>query len=73
MNLKQLRERAGCPTQEVAAERVGVHQTTISSLEAGEVPSPRLDTLQKLATGYEVELGVVVDAVRASVSEAASA
>jgi transcriptional regulator with XRE-family HTH domain len=71
MNLKHLRERAGCGTQEEAAALVGVDQTTISKLEAGNVPSPRLDTLQKLATGYGVELSVVVAAVRASVSEAA--
>lgn len=71
MNLKQLREQAGCGTQEEAASRVGVNQTTISKLEAGEVPSPRLDTLEKLAIGYGVELSVVVAAVRETVSEAA--
>lgn len=72
MNLKQLREQAGCATQEEAAARVGVNQTTISKLEAGDVPSPRLDTLQKLATGYGVELSVVIDAVRTTVTGAAA-
>ncbi len=72
MNLKQLREQAGCSTQEAAASRVGVNQTTISKLESGDVPSPRLDTLQKLATGYGVELSVVIEAVRETVSEKAA-
>ncbi|MGE0445649.1 MAG: helix-turn-helix domain-containing protein [Vicinamibacterales bacterium] len=71
MNLKELREQSGCATQESAAERVGVNQTTISKLEAGEVASPRLDTLQKLADGYGVDLSVVIAAVRESVAEAA--
>lgn len=71
MNLKQLREAAGCATQEQGATKTGVHQTTISGLENGEVSSPRLDTLQKLATGYGVDLSIVVSAVRASVAEAA--
>lgn len=70
MNLKQLRERVGCSTQEQAAQRVGVDQTTISKLEAGAVPNPRLDTLQKLADGYGVKLSAVVDAVRESVAAA---
>lgn len=72
MNLKQLRERAGLATQEQAAEVVGVHQTTISGLENGAHPSPRLDTLQKLADAYRVPLDVVVAAVRATVAEAAA-
>lgn len=71
MNLKQLREQAGCLTQEAAADRVGVNQTTISKLESGEIASPRLDTLQKLADGYGVPLGAVIAALHASVAEAA--
>ena len=70
MNLKQLRESAGCATQEQAAERTGVNQTTISQLESGKVQSPRLDTLDKLAAGYRVDLPVVVAAVRVTVAEA---
>lgn len=72
MNLKQLRERAGLQTQEEAAQRVGIHQTTISGLENGEHASPRLDTLQKLATAYGVTLDDVVAAVRETVAEAAA-
>lgn len=72
MNLKQLRERAGLPTQESAAQRTGIHQTTISGLENGEHPSPRLDTLQKLSAGYGVTLDDVVAAVRETVAEAAA-
>lgn len=72
MNLKQLRERAGLATQEQAALATGVHQTTISGLENGEHPSPRLDTLQKLSTGYGVTLDTVVAAVRETVAEAAA-
>lgn len=64
MDLKQLREHAGYRTQEAAAERVGVDQTTIGKLESGAVASPRLDTLEKLAAGYGVDLSVVVAAVR---------
>lgn len=70
MDLKQLREHAGYRTQEAAAERAGVDQTTIGKLESGAIASPRLDTLEKLASGYGVDLSVVVAAVRASVAEA---
>lgn len=72
MNLRQLREQAGCDTQESAAERVGLNQTTISKLEAGQVGSPRLDTLKKLADGYGVDLSVVISAVHETVAEAAA-
>ncbi|MGE3509773.1 MAG: helix-turn-helix domain-containing protein [Vicinamibacterales bacterium] len=71
MNLRQLRERAG-HTQEVLAKITGLHQTTISGLETGAVKNPRLDTLQKLAAGYGVELSVVVAAVDATAAEAAA-
>ena len=69
MNLRSLR---GQRTQDEVAQVTGVHQSTISALEAGEVQSPRLDTLQKLADGYGVELSVIVAAVRESVAEAAA-
>ena len=72
MNLKQLREQRGFPTQEAAADQIGVDQTTVSKLESGTVTSPRLDTLQKFADAYGVDLSVVVAAVRETVAEAAA-
>lgn len=72
MTLRELREKKKLSQAEVA-ERSGVEQTTVSQLELGKVRDPRISTLEKLATVYDVKLQIVVDAFGASVDEAEAA
>lgn len=56
MTLAEARRRKGL-TQDVLAERAGVDQTTISSLETGRKASPKFDTVVRLAKALDVEPG----------------
>lgn len=57
--MKLLRERAGL-TQDEAANKAGIHDRTISKLEAAKA-NPNLDTLEKLAQTYKVDLGKIFE------------
>lgn len=70
MNLRALRETANL-TQEVLASRAGMRQSAISALENGKVPNPTIDTVQALAQALSKTTDEIIDAVRASASEAA--
>lgn len=48
MTLSEARRKAGL-TQDQLADRAGVDQTTISSLETGRKSSPKFDTVLRLA------------------------
>lgn len=52
--LRTARRRAAL-TQTELAERSGVGITTITRIEAGHVPEPRISTLRKLAEALGVE------------------
>ena len=54
MTLREARQERGW-TQDVLAEKSGVDQTTISSLERGAVQSPAWDTVRKLSTALRVK------------------
>jgi transcriptional regulator with XRE-family HTH domain len=69
--LKALREAAGFATQEALAEKVGMRQGAVSQLERGRVPNPTSGTLQKLAAALGCSLEQVIDAIEASVRDAA--
>lgn len=62
-NLRRLREQRGW-TQEDLAARSGVPQGTISNIEAGRTQSPRLGSVEALATA----LGVTVEEVTGEVT-----
>jgi transcriptional regulator with XRE-family HTH domain len=51
-NLRDARKKLGL-TQEVVAERSGIHATEVSRIEAGK-RDPRVSTLKRLATAVEV-------------------
>lgn len=70
MTLRELRESKGL-TQVQVADTGGIEQTTVSQLELGKIVDPRHSTLKALATVYDCDLQVVVDALAESVSEAA--
>jgi transcriptional regulator with XRE-family HTH domain len=53
-NLRQARERAGL-TQEVVAERSGVHPTEVSRIESGK-RDPRVATVEALADAVGVSV-----------------
>lgn len=55
------------------AAKAGLSQSLISSLEMGRVPSPTLDTLERLATAFGCDINTVIAAVRASVAESEAA
>lgn len=57
--MKLLRERAGL-TQDEAAIKADIHDRTVSKLEAGKT-NPNLDTLEKLAKTYNVDLGKIFE------------
>lgn len=66
MTLAEARHRSGL-TQDQLAERAGLDQTTISSLETGRKGSPRFDTVVKLArvlgvAPEQLRFGVVPEA-----------
>lgn len=48
-------------TQDELADRSGIGQETISSIERGAGSFPRLKTLSKLAQGLSVDLGVLLE------------
>lgn len=54
-SLKRLRAQRGW-TQEELAQRSGVSRVTISRFESEAEPSPRVETLEKLADALEVSL-----------------
>lgn len=70
--VRALRSAAGL-TQDQLAAKAGLSQSLISSLEMGRVPSPTLDTLERLATAFGCDINTVIAAVRASVAESEAA
>ena len=50
--VRKLRAAAGF-SQEAFADRIGVHRTSMSSIERG-ILNVRLDTLEQLASGLEI-------------------
>jgi transcriptional regulator with XRE-family HTH domain len=66
-SLRRLRELRRL-TQDELSVRSGLQQTTISQLERGKVPDPRLSTLTRLSTGLRSSLPAVVSALKASVA-----
>lgn len=63
MNFRELRERAGIPSQSKLAQISGVEQTTIGQLERGQVRDPRWSTIAALAAALNVTPGVVARAI----------
>lgn len=63
MTLREMREAAGL-TQEQAAERAGLSQPSISSIELGRVPSPGIETVMKLSSAYQQPVESVIAAIR---------
>jgi transcriptional regulator with XRE-family HTH domain len=57
-NLAKLRQ--GKLSQRGLAKRSGVSRITIAEIERGACASPRLDTLQKLATALECEVADLI-------------
>ena len=53
-NLKNARRRSAL-TQGELAERSGVGITTITRIESGHIPEPRVSTLRKLADALGIE------------------
>ncbi len=58
--LKNLRERQFMSREELA-EKVGSHRDHIGRLERGEVESPRMSTIRKLADALKVDPAELVD------------
>ena len=54
-NLKQLRKKK-CWTQEKLAQESGISFHTLIKIERGNIKSPRLETLMKLAKALGVSL-----------------
>ena len=65
MNLRELREQAGL-TQAQVAERSGLSQSAISSMEIGVTANPQLDSLEAVAAALGCDLQTVIAALRAS-------
>lgn len=61
-SLKELRRRAGL-TQPQLAQSSGINQQTISLLELGKIPGPRVTTIQALARGLRVAEAALLDAL----------
>jgi transcriptional regulator with XRE-family HTH domain len=61
-NLRRLRKEAGL-SQEVLADRTGLHPTEISRLERA-VREPRLGTIVRLARGLKVGVDDLVSGIR---------
>ncbi len=59
--VRDLRKRAGL-SQEKLGERCDLHRTEIGRLEQGEA-NPQLATIEKVARGLGVELGVLFEGV----------
>lgn len=60
-NIFEVRRRAGF-SQEMLAQRAGLHRTEISLLERGG-RVPRIDTLLKIAASLECPIEVLVEGV----------
>ncbi len=58
--LKSLRERRFL-TREELAEKVDSHRDHIGRLERGEIESPRMTTIRRLAEALEVEPAELID------------
>ena len=65
--ISDLRREAGL-SQEVLAEKAGVHRTYISQLERG-LKSPTLAVLLKLATALEVKPSEIISLLEQSLHE----
>jgi len=59
--LRVLRQRARL-TQHQLARRAGLRQSTVSVLELGKVPDPRISTVRRLARGLRMPVPVVLRA-----------
>lgn len=57
-SLRALRKRARLSQVELA-EKSGMRQTTISALELGKVPDPRISTVRRLARALRQPMPVV--------------
>ena len=64
--LRQLREEAGL-TQEQVARLTPLHQTHVSALERGNIPTPSIKTMRALAGAYNLPIEAIDAALRASV------
>ncbi len=58
--LKSVRERRFISREELA-DKVGSHRDHIGRLERGEVASPRMSTIRKLAEALEVDPAELVE------------
>ena len=58
--LKSLRERQFLSREELA-EQVGSHRDHIGRLERGEIATPRMTTIRKLAQALEVDPAELVE------------
>jgi transcriptional regulator with XRE-family HTH domain len=58
--LKRLRERRFLRREELA-EKVGTHRDHIGRLERGEIQSPHITTIRKLAAALEVDPSELVE------------
>jgi len=61
--LRAARERAGL-SQILAADRAGLHPSTLAKLEAGAIPNPTLSTLLAAADGVGVPVSELVDGIQ---------
>lgn len=59
-HLRKLRERRGL-TQEELAERAGIAYKHLQELEGSDPPSPRLETLDRLARALRVTRAALVN------------
>ena len=57
-SLRKLRQKARL-TQVELAERTGIRQTSISALELGKVPDPRISTVRRLAHALDEPIHTV--------------
>lgn len=60
--LRAARERASI-SQIIAADRAGLHPTTLAQLEAGTIPNPTLSTLLAAAAGVGVPVSQLVEGI----------
>jgi len=67
-SLRNVRRRANLSQPQLAAKS-GVNQTTISMLELGKIPGPRLRTLQRLARAIGVTDAVIFAALSDSLRD----
>jgi Predicted transcriptional regulators len=60
--LRAARERAGL-SQILAADRAGLHPSTLAKLESGMIPNPTLSTLLAAAAGVGVPVSELVEGI----------